>query len=75
MVNVSAHGYDALKIIALALDGVSYIDVSVVKNKIYKIKNFEGVSGLTTFDKNGDVIKPYAIYKIKNGESVLLLSE
>lgn len=75
LVNVAAHGYDAMNILSVALDGVPYENVDKVKNNIYNIKNYDGVSGSTTFDENGDVIKPYGIYTIKNGESVLLFSE
>ena len=37
-------------------------------DKLYKIKDYQGVSGLTTFDENGDVIKPVAIKTVLNGK-------
>jgi len=41
-----------------------------VKDSLYKVKNYLGVSGLTTFDENGDAIKTVAIKTIKNGQFV-----
>jgi branched-chain amino acid transport system substrate-binding protein len=71
IVNVSAHGYDAVYLLSLALKSCSEDFTSTcVKNEIYKIKDFPGVSGKTTFDQNGDVEKPYAIYKITDGKPV-----
>jgi branched-chain amino acid transport system substrate-binding protein len=59
----AAHGYDALKIIAQIIDEVGYSG-PIIKDKLYTIKNYKGVSGDTSFDKNGDVIKPVAIKEV-----------
>ncbi|MCK4348918.1 MAG: penicillin-binding protein activator [Thermoplasmatales archaeon] len=65
----SALFYDAMRILAYALEkgGVS---VERCKNALYNIKDFPGVVGETTFDKNGDVIKPIGIKKVENGKFV-----
>ncbi len=68
----AAHGYDAVKIIAYAINEAGVFEIEVVKNALYGIKNFPGVSGLTSFDRNGDVIKPVAIKTVKNGQFVVL---
>jgi len=72
MTLISAHTYDAMNILAKAMKDTNSSDVEKVKNDIYKIKDYPGVSGLTTFDANGDVSKPFGVYKIQNGEAVLI---
>ena len=62
----SALAYDATNIICLSLKNANY-DVTKVKDEIYKIKNFKGISGLTSFDKNGDVSKPVSLKVVKDG--------
>jgi len=65
---VAAHGYDAMNILARAMDGIEYARTDLVKDKIYKIQNYPGVSGITSFDSNGDVVKKYSVNKIVDGE-------
>lgn len=67
--NFAAHSYDALNIIALAIQKGGYISDGI-KNALYQISNYPGVSGLTTFDKNGDVKKPAMIKQVKNDQFV-----
>ena len=69
--NFAAHAYDALKIIALAIEKGGYTSDGI-KSELYKISNYPGVSGMTTFDKNGDVQKPAIIKQVKNGQFVSL---
>jgi branched-chain amino acid transport system substrate-binding protein len=38
-----------------------------IRDAIAKVKNFDGASGLTSFDENGDVIKPLRFMTVKNG--------
>ena len=58
----SANSYDALKILALALEKKSPI------NYIYNIKGYNGASGTISFDNNGDVFKPMVIKMIHDGK-------
>jgi len=67
--NFAAHSYDALKIIALAIQKGGY-NSDGIKNALYNISNYPGVSGITSFDKNGDVLQPAMIKQIKNGQFV-----
>jgi len=66
----AANSYDAMKIIAQALK-VCGTKTSCIKDEIYKVKDYPGVGGLTTFDKNGDVVKPIIFKTIKNGEFII----
>ena len=62
----AAHAYDAAKILVTALQHVGG-DVNKLKDALYLIRDFPGVTGNTTFDKNGDVIKPAAVKIVKGG--------
>ena len=60
-------GYDAVKILALAIEKGDF-DSEQIKSALYQIKDFPGLSGTTSFDKNGDVIKPVILKTVKNGK-------
>lgn len=67
----AANAYDALNIAAIS---ISKTDGSgeQIKNFLYdSIKNYPGVAGITSFDKNGDVIKPVMFKTIKAGKFIL----
>lgn len=59
--------YDALIIIKWAIEKVGY-NSEKIKGQLYKLKDWEGSSGITTFDSNGDAIKPFDLKTIKNGK-------
>lgn len=61
--------YDAVRILAYAIEKGGE-DIETVKEALYNIRNFPGVVGKTTFDKNGDVTKPIGIKVVKNGKFV-----
>lgn len=67
----SANAYDALYLIKQAIEKVGY-DPEEIKNYLYKVKNYKGVSGKMSFDQNGDVIKPIAIKKTQNKEFITI---
>lgn len=69
---VAAHGYDAMMLLAEGLEGGDYEDTARVKERLYATSDYPGLSGITAFDENGDVHKPYGIYRIVNGTGVLL---
>lgn len=62
-------GYDALKIIVWAMNqaGTSAEDV---RHQLLTLKDFPGAAGLTTFDKNGDVIKPFIFRTVRKGQFI-----
>jgi branched-chain amino acid transport system substrate-binding protein len=65
----SATAYDGIKIIALAIEKAG-LDSSKIKEFLYSLKNYPGISGLTTFDRDGAVEKAVLFKTIKNGEFV-----
>jgi branched-chain amino acid transport system substrate-binding protein len=62
----AANSYDALKIILLGMEK-SGESGEQIKNALYTIKDYPGVTGITTFDKNGDVKKPVMVKVVRNG--------
>lgn len=62
-------GYDAVKILALAIEKGGF-KPEQIKNELYQIKDFPGLSGTTSFDENGDVIKPVILKTVKKGQFV-----
>jgi branched-chain amino acid transport system substrate-binding protein len=63
----SALAYDATNIVLLAIEkgGPHSEDI---KDALYQIKDFPGVTGMTTFDANGDVQKPVTLKIVKKGK-------
>lgn len=60
--------YDAVYILKWAIDQVGY-KATAVKDKLYELRDYDGVSGLTTFDKNGDAIKPFELRTVHSGKT------
>ncbi|TET15171.1 MAG: hypothetical protein E3J82_01170 [Candidatus Thorarchaeota archaeon] len=67
----AALSYDAMRIVASAIrrGGMS---PGRIKQALYDTKDFPGVAGSTTFDENGDAIKPVSIKTVRDGEFVWL---
>jgi branched-chain amino acid transport system substrate-binding protein len=66
----AAHGYDALKLLVTAINAVERAHPDDVRIGLNGIQNYEGAAGLTTFDKNGDVIRHPRIMIYRNGRAV-----
>lgn len=64
---ITAYGYDAMKVLAFAIERSNFTSESI-KEELYKVKKFKGVTGEITFDENGDVIQPMGIKVIKEGQ-------
>ena len=65
----AAHAYDATKIIAKAIRKGGY-QSDGIKEALYGIRDFPCVTGKTSIDENGDVVKPIQIMKVRNGEFI-----
>jgi branched-chain amino acid transport system substrate-binding protein len=63
----SDSGYDALKIITLAISQGNSSGERI-KDFLYNLKDYNGAAGLTSFDENGDVIKEFTFYQIEGNE-------
>lgn len=61
--------FDAARILALAIEkGGSNADG--IKSALYMVKNFPGVTGEITFDKNGDVTGAISIKTVRQGKFI-----
>ena len=65
----AAFAYDATNILFFAMTKGG-LDSNSIKNALYQIKDYNGVTGLTGFNADGDVIKPIGFKKIVNGKPV-----
>ena len=63
---LGGYGFDVINITLKSLRNGNNSDS--IKNSLYNISNFPGVTGNTTFDENGDVIKELKIMIVKNGK-------
>jgi branched-chain amino acid transport system substrate-binding protein len=62
----AAQAYDATGIIAAALNTGATTGPEI-RDQIAQTKNFDGVSGRTSFDENGDVQKPLRFMTVRDG--------
>ena len=69
---VAGHFYDALHILAAAAKNAKDLTPDSIRDALYAIKDFPGVTGTTTFDEKGDVTKPLMIKEIAGGEGKVL---
>jgi branched-chain amino acid transport system substrate-binding protein len=60
-----AHAYDAVQIMAACLSTAGE-NPTALRDALYALRDFNGVTGSTTFDSNGDVIKPVAVKVVRN---------
>lgn len=63
--------YDALYLLVDAIRNIGY-DGPAIRDYLFKVKDYHGAAGLTTFDENGDCIKPFIFKKVENGVPVAL---
>ena len=62
---IAAYGYDAMKVLTFAM-AKSNLTSESIKEQLYRITEFKGVTGEISFDENGDVIQPMGVKIIQN---------
>jgi len=67
----SANAYDAFRMIIRAGERHGFTSDGI-KRGLNELKDFYGVSGRITFDKDGEVIKPLSIKAVKDGRFMVL---
>jgi branched-chain amino acid transport system substrate-binding protein len=65
---LSDTGYDAAMILIQGYVSSTDHSATAVMDHIRALKEYPGVSGSLTFDRNGDVKKPYGLKTVKNGK-------
>jgi branched-chain amino acid transport system substrate-binding protein len=63
----AAQSYDAIMIVAEALEKVGVDDKSKLRDAIASILNFNGVTGIISFDDTGDAPREMKVIQIRNG--------
>jgi len=64
-----ATAFDGIKLIGLAIQNGGY-SADGIKKALYKVKDYPGVTGRTTFDQDGIAVKPVNFTILKNGKFV-----
>lgn len=65
---LGGYGYDVVNIAIKAMSNGTTAES--IKETLYTISDYPGVTGTTTFDKNGDVVKDMKMMTIKNSQFV-----
>lgn len=55
------NGYDAVLMLKYAIEKCGKYQGPAIKDALYTLKDFQGASGVMTFDQNGDVHKPFGL--------------
>ena len=66
----SSWSYDAVKVLALAINTAKSLDPQAIRKQILAVKGFPGAEGTYDFDENGDGLHGYNIVKNNNGTIV-----
>ena len=64
----SSWAYDALNVIATAMNTAKSAKPDDIRKAILALKNWKGVEGNYTFDENGDGLRGYNIVKNEGGK-------
>jgi branched-chain amino acid transport system substrate-binding protein len=69
--SLTAQAYDSLGMFAQAINEAGSADRKAIKEQLYKI-NYDGVAGVTYFDKQGDAFKTFNWLKIVDGKFTMI---
>jgi branched-chain amino acid transport system substrate-binding protein len=64
----SSWAYDALRVLALAINTAKSTDPEAIRKSIVGIKGWKGVEGSYNFDENGDGLRGYNVVKNEGGK-------
>jgi branched-chain amino acid transport system substrate-binding protein len=65
---LGALGYDAAAVLLAAIDRAKSLDGKAIRDSLAQTKDFEGVTGKITMDKNRDAHKSAVVIKIEGGK-------
>ena len=66
-----ANGYDTVYILCKAIESVGF-NTDDISGYISSIKDYSGASGLQSYTKDGDVVKPIFIKQVKNNQFIII---
>ncbi|PJB75728.1 MAG: ethanolamine utilization protein EutJ, partial [Armatimonadetes bacterium CG_4_9_14_3_um_filter_66_14] len=61
-------GYDAAKILFNALETAGSTDAKAIRDALAATKDFTGVTGTITIDKDRNAVKPAVVLEMKGGK-------
>ena len=64
--------YDAVHVLALAIDNAKSLEPQKIREAILSVKDYPGVEGTYNFDQNGDGLRSYNVVKNDNGKIVFI---
>jgi branched-chain amino acid transport system substrate-binding protein len=64
--------YDAVHVLALAIDNAKSLEPQKIREAILSVKGYPGAEGTYNFDQNGDGLRGYNIVKNDNGKIVFI---
>ena len=66
--HLSGWPYDAMHVLALAINSTKSLDPQKIRQALVAIKNYPGAEGTYNFDQNGDGLHGYNVVKNVNGQ-------
>ncbi|MCF8070426.1 MAG: ABC transporter substrate-binding protein [Desulfobacterales bacterium] len=70
----AANAYDTIMLIADAIKKQDSVDADKIKEFLYQVKDYHGVSGKISFDSYGEVTKPVMLKQVK-GHGFVVIGE
>jgi branched-chain amino acid transport system substrate-binding protein len=65
---IAASGYDAMRLLARAIETAGSLDYAAVRNAFAKVKDYKGATTISHYDENRHPVKSLAIQTIQNGK-------
>ena len=65
---IAASGYDAMKILAIAIEAAQSTDPIAIRDAIAAITDYEGATSISRFDENRHPVKSIGVYQILDGK-------
>ena len=65
---VAASGYDAMRLLARAIEAASTLDPAAVRNAFAEVKDYKGATTISHYDANRHPVKSLAIQVIRGGQ-------
>ena len=66
---IAASGYDAMKILAIAVEAAGSTDPVAIREAIAAIKDYKGATSIARFDENRHPDKSVGVFQIVNGQT------
>lgn len=72
---IAATGYDAMYLLAIAIEAVQSTDSVAVRNAIAAITDYEGATSISSFDENRHPVKSVGVFQIVGGQVKVYTTE